>query len=49
MQNISINKDALFLNDKKKSKSFLCEYNTTITQLKEYKTLMNNYKKNHGI
>ena len=49
IQNVSINKDGLFLNDKKISKIFLYEYNNTITQLKECKTLMNNYQKSHGV
>ena len=49
MQNISINKDGLFLNDNKLSKSFLYEYNNTIIQLKEYKSLINRYENNNHI
>ena len=49
MQNISINKEGLFLNDQKTAKQFLYEYDNTIIQLKEYKALINNYKENHHI
>ena len=49
MQNISINKDGLFLNDNNLSKNFLYEYNNTIMQLKEYKSLINRYENNNHI
>ena len=42
-------KNVLFLNDNNLSKSFLYEYNNTIMQLKEYKSLINRYENNNHI